>query len=146
MIRIITLISFLTLNTLYAQVGINTENPDPSAALDVSSSQGGLLIPRMTKAQKDAIVSPATGLIVYQMDTIEGFYYYRNGWIAISEQITLDDMKQELFNLVVQNQNELDSLEEEINENVKLILYQQNQLNNYLSMMDSVYMLSLIHI
>ena len=140
MIRIITLISFLTLNTLYAQVGINTENPDPSAALDVSSSQGGLLIPRMTKAQIDAIVSPATGLIVYQMDTIEGFYYYRNGWIAISEQITLDDMKQELFNLVVQNQNELDSLEEEINENVKLILYQQNQLNNYLSMMDSVYM------
>ena len=106
----------------------------------MSSSQGGLLIPRMTKAQKDAIVSPATGLIVYQMDTIEGFYYYRNGWIAISEQITLDDMKQELFNLVVQNQNELDSLEEEINENVKLILYQQNQLNNYLSMMDSVYM------
>ena len=140
MIRIVTLISFLTLNTVYAQVGINTENPDPSAALDVSSSQGGLLIPRMTKAQKDAIVSPATGLIVYQMDTIEGFYFYRNGWIAISEQITLDDMKQELFNLVVQNQNELDSLEEEINENVKLILYQQNQLNNYLSMMDSVYM------
>ena len=74
----------------------------------MSSSQGGLLIPRMTKAQRDAIVSPATGLIVYQMDTIEGFYYYKNGWIAISEQITLDDMKRELFNLVVK-QNELDS-------------------------------------
>ena len=122
MVRIITLISFLTLNILYAQVGINTENPDPSAALDVSSSQGGLLIPRMTKAQKDAISSPATGLMIYQMDTLEGFYYYRNGWIAISEQITLDDMKQELFSLVVQNQYMLDSLQ-------GLILDQKNQLD-----------------
>ena len=37
--RVFTLISFLTLNTLYAQIGINTENPDPSAALEISSTK-----------------------------------------------------------------------------------------------------------
>jgi len=86
MIRIITLISFLTLNTLYAQVGINTENPDPSAALEINSTKKGLLIPRMTKAQRDAISSPATGLMIYQTDTLVGLYYYHNGWVSVSGQ------------------------------------------------------------
>ena len=39
----------------YAQVGINNENPDASAALDITSTTGGLLVPRMTAAQRDAI-------------------------------------------------------------------------------------------
>ena len=86
MIRIITLISFLTLNTLYAQVGINTGAPDPSAALEISSTEKGLLIPRMTKAQRDAISSPATGLMIYQTDTLVGLYYYHNGWVSVSGQ------------------------------------------------------------
>ena len=34
--------------TTYAQVGINTETPDASAALDITSTTGGLLVPRMT--------------------------------------------------------------------------------------------------
>tara|TARA_B100000989_G_scaffold298494_1_gene288095 strand:+ start:3317 stop:4720 length:1404 start_codon:yes stop_codon:yes gene_type:complete len=86
MVRIITLISFLTLNTLYAQVGINTGAPDPSAALEISSTEKGLLIPRMTKAQRDAISSPATGLMIYQTDTLVGLYYYHNGWVSVSGQ------------------------------------------------------------
>ena len=56
MIRIVALISFLTLNTVYAQVGINTETPDPSAALEINSTEKGLLIPRMTMIQKDSIM------------------------------------------------------------------------------------------
>ena len=91
MIRIITLLSFLTLNTLYAQVGINTGAPDPSAALEISSTEKGLLIPRMTKAQRDAISSPATGLMIYQTDSDEGFYYYKNGWVSI-----IHELKEEL--------------------------------------------------
>ena len=56
---------------LHAQgVGINTAgNPaDNSAMLDVSSTNLGILIPRMTTAQMNAISSPATGLIIYNTD------------------------------------------------------------------------------
>lgn len=54
-------------NVSHAQTGINTQTPDASAALEVKSPDGtkGLLIPRVTTAQKIAIPSPATGLIVY---------------------------------------------------------------------------------
>ena len=46
-----------------AQVGINTTTPDASAALDITSTTSGLLIPKMTEVQKNAITSPATGLL-----------------------------------------------------------------------------------
>lgn len=61
----------------YAQnnVGINTTTPDASAALDVNSTSQGVLVPRMTLAQRDAINSPATGLIIYQTDNTPGFYF-----------------------------------------------------------------------
>lgn len=48
-----------------AQMGIGTSSPDASAALDVTSTTGGLLAPRMTTTQRDAISSPANGLIIY---------------------------------------------------------------------------------
>ncbi len=64
----------------FAQTGvaINTtgNDPDTSAMLDVSSTTKGLLIPRMTQAQRTAIASPATGLLVFQTDGSAGFYYY----------------------------------------------------------------------
>lgn len=53
---------------LQAQVGINTRTPHASAALDIESTTQGMLVPRMTTAQKNAISSPAVGLIVY--DTV----------------------------------------------------------------------------
>ena len=62
--------------TTFAQVGINTETADPSAALDIVSTTGGLLVPRMTAAQRDAINPAATGLMIYQTDGTAGFYYY----------------------------------------------------------------------
>ncbi|MDC1363550.1 hypothetical protein N8229_05865 [Flavobacteriaceae bacterium] len=58
--------------TTYAQVGINNENPDASAALDITSTTGGLLVPRMTAAQRDAITSPAQGLIIFCTDCASG--------------------------------------------------------------------------
>lgn len=65
----------VTLNT-YAQVGINNETPDASSALDITSNTAGLLMPRMTETQRNAITTPATGLIVYQIDGTTGFYFY----------------------------------------------------------------------
>lgn len=58
-----------------AQVGVGTHTPDNSAQLDVTSTDKGLLTPRMTAAQRGAIPSPATGLLVYQTDGTAGFYY-----------------------------------------------------------------------
>jgi hypothetical protein len=49
---------------------------DSSAMLDVKSVKKGLLIPRLTMAQRDSIKSPANGLMVFQTDSLPGFYYY----------------------------------------------------------------------
>ncbi|PXV68191.1 hypothetical protein CLV62_102223 [Dysgonomonas alginatilytica] len=48
-----------------AQIGVNTTTPHSSAALDVESTNQGVLLPRMATSQKRAIVSPASGLLVY---------------------------------------------------------------------------------
>lgn len=63
-----------------AQVGIGTTMPDGSAALDVTATDKGFLMPRMTTAQKDAIASPATGLQVYDMDTKSVWTYNGSVW------------------------------------------------------------------
>jgi hypothetical protein len=72
----------------WSQVGINTDGttPDNSAILDVKSTNKGMLVPRMTSAQRTAIASPATGLLVYQSDGVGGFYFY-NGttWVSLND-------------------------------------------------------------
>ena len=67
----INLILFLALawNTANAQVGIGTTNPKDDAALDVESTTKGFLPPRMDNAERDAIASPAQGLVIYNTDT-----------------------------------------------------------------------------
>jgi hypothetical protein len=46
-------------------IAINTTSPNASAILDVTSTTKGVLFPRMTTTQKNAIASPASGLVVY---------------------------------------------------------------------------------
>lgn len=61
----------LTILTLYitnGQIGIGTTSPDQSSILDISSTEAGLLIPRMTTTERDAILSPAKGLLIYNID------------------------------------------------------------------------------
>jgi len=65
------------------RVGIGISAPDASAIVDMTSpasTPAGLLIPRMTGAQKSSISSPATGLMIYQTDGTTGFYYYNGTW------------------------------------------------------------------
>jgi len=66
--------------SIRAQVGINTTTPHPSAALDITSTNKGMLAPRMTTAERAAIVSPADGLMVY--DTSLKLFYYYSGTTA----------------------------------------------------------------
>ena len=81
-ITLITLMLFTVLS--YAQVGINTNTPDASSVLEIKSTTGGILIPRMTEAQRDAIALPASGLMIYQTNEVSGFYFYNGaGWTKI---------------------------------------------------------------
>jgi hypothetical protein len=66
-------------------VGIGTALPAVSAALDISATDKGMLVPRLSLVQRDAIVTPATGLLIYQTDNTPGFYFY-NGtqWASVS--------------------------------------------------------------
>ena len=78
-------ISFFYCLQSFSQVGIGTNTPDASAKLDITSTDKGLLTPRMTASQRGLITSPATGLLIYQTDGTTGFYYYTGAaWIALS--------------------------------------------------------------
>lgn len=51
-------------------------DPDASAVLDAKSTNKGMLVPRMTQAQRNAIGSPANSLLIYQTDNTPGYYYW----------------------------------------------------------------------
>ena len=80
-----TIIFCLFFNLSSAQVSIGLLQPDASSELDVNSSSSGILIPRMTQAQRLAIASPAEGLLIYQTDVTTGFWYYNSAstWVNI---------------------------------------------------------------
>ena len=85
---------FLCFNSeLSAQVGIGTTTPDATAALDISSTTGGLLAPRMDTSERLAIGggSPAAGLLVY--DTDENAYFYAAGssWVKVADNGEIRD-------------------------------------------------------
>ena len=79
-------------NKCFAQngVAINTTGvaADSSAMLDVSSTKGGMLVPRMTNNQKNAIDAPAKGLLIYQTNGASGFYFYNgSGWEPLASSV-----------------------------------------------------------
>jgi len=76
------IILFLSIHFSSAQVGINTSTPNANAVLDIESTSGGILIPRMDTTQRNAIAD-VQGMLVY--DTDVDSFYYNNGtnWVAI---------------------------------------------------------------
>ncbi len=80
------LVAVLITASTYAQVGIGTSSPDASAALDITSTTKGLLMPRMTNAQRLAIASPVAGLQVFVTDFNGGTFLFYNGtgWNELS--------------------------------------------------------------
>lgn len=78
LLLLITLILMGFLTEVHSQgVAINETNapPDPSAMLDIESNEKGILIPRMNQSQRNGIMNPANGLMIYQTDNTPGFYY-----------------------------------------------------------------------
>lgn len=93
--RLLIFISFLFLNSylLNAQVGIDTDDPDPSAVLHVESDDKGILLPRVALSDPSdvsTIVSPATGLVVFNTDAVTGLdsgfcYFDGSVWVNIKD-------------------------------------------------------------
>lgn len=94
--QLLPVVFFLLLLPAFARaqaVSINTDasNPDPSAILDMKSTDKGMLVPRMTTGQRIAIAAPATGLLVF--DTKTGGFWFYNGtaWVDLSTPKKLAD-------------------------------------------------------
>ena len=65
-------------------VSIGAAGPNASAVLDVVSTTKGFLFPRMSETQRNAIGTPATGLMVYQTDGDEGVFIKKSfGWVQV---------------------------------------------------------------
>ncbi len=79
----LVIILFLGLGVnVHAQVAINNNGsaPDNSAMLDVNSDTKGMLMPRMTTAERNAIAGPAVGLLVFDIDKRTIYMYDGNRW------------------------------------------------------------------
>ena len=73
-------------------VGIGTATPDAAAALDITASGQGLLIPRMDSAARVGIAAPPTGLMVFQTSPRVGFYYFGGGtWLFLPDKARAAD-------------------------------------------------------
>ncbi|HNA15972.1 MAG TPA: tail fiber domain-containing protein [Ferruginibacter sp.] len=86
----VLLLCTFTTSSFSQSVAINTDGStaSSSAILDVKSTGKGMLVPRMTKAQRNAIASPANGLIVYvnAPDTTGLSYYNGSAWKWVEEK------------------------------------------------------------
>ncbi len=63
-------------------VGIGITTPDTNAILDIKSTSKGLLIPRLNSFQRQAIISPPEGLLVYDYGDNQFYYYLNQDWIT----------------------------------------------------------------
>lgn len=68
-----------------AQVGINPDGspPDSSAGLDVNFPDKGFLPPRLTFFQMKTIANPATGLIVFNTDSLDLYIFAGIYWVSV---------------------------------------------------------------
>jgi hypothetical protein len=81
---ILITICLLTVTISMAQVGIGTTTPNASSILDIQSTSKGILIPRMTKAERDLIATPAEGLQVYNTTNNTSDIYNNGVWKSFS--------------------------------------------------------------
>ena len=67
-------------------VGIGISSPSVSAQLDISSNSKGILIPRMTLAERDAIINPANGLLIYVTSDSMFHSFSGNSWWPLNSR------------------------------------------------------------
>ena len=83
---IVCILLFPGVSLTQSGIAINQDGslPDPSAILDIKSTSGGVLLPRLTDSERLSIISPSNGLLVFQWNSVfnapKGFYLFNNGW------------------------------------------------------------------
>jgi len=83
------MLSFLTLSGNTQNIAVTddeTYTANPSAMLDVKSISKGLLVPRLTSSQRTAISTPATGLLVFDTDFNQFYYFNGSTWQNVSAE------------------------------------------------------------
>ncbi|MEO6454915.1 MAG: tail fiber domain-containing protein [Ginsengibacter sp.] len=86
---IIICLAFIT-QMLMAQnaIGIGTLTPNASAILDVTATNKGILVPRLSNTQMSSITSPAAGLLIYNTDSAAFAYRTSTGWVFMKGNAT----------------------------------------------------------
>ena len=77
---LLVMLAFLSLSNFYAQVGIDTTTPDNSRISKVKAMSKGLLLSKMSTADRDTISSPAEGLVIYNTDEKRIQWYNGSVW------------------------------------------------------------------
>lgn len=72
------------------QVAIGNSTPAPSALLELKSSNQGFLPPRMTTQQRNAIPSPAQGLIIFNTEEQSLNFYNGDFWESTRTGVDFD--------------------------------------------------------
>ena len=80
----VILFGSIAMNAQSVSVNTDGSTADASSIFDVKSTTKGMLVPRMTTAQRTAIVSPANGLLVYDTDVKSFWYYNGTAWTNIT--------------------------------------------------------------
>src|SRR5688500_15178464 len=68
-------------------VSIGTSDPDPSAALEVTSMTQGMLVPRMTSSQRSMITNPAQGLLVFDLTSNSFWFRNASSWTELIDSV-----------------------------------------------------------
>lgn len=71
-------------------VGVGTDSPDASAALDISSTSKGMLVPRLSSTQRELIISPAQGLLVFDVTTESFWFHNTTTWIELVDKVNTE--------------------------------------------------------
>jgi hypothetical protein len=92
MLRFTFFVILILFHSLYShlkgQVGINTTSADASSILDITSTSKGLLIPRLSNTQMNAISNPATGLMIYNTTATCLYYFNGRNWVSREDKVT----------------------------------------------------------
>jgi len=91
-VTILTLVLFLQVSVLKAQVGINQPNPDSSAVLDLKSNNRGILMPRLTAAEIQSITNPSKGLMLYCSNLSVFCYFDGTDWVSLPSWVQKLDL------------------------------------------------------
>ena len=106
--NIINLLAILYCSIIYCQVGIGTTNPNRSSALDITSSDKGLLLPRLnliSTTKSGPLLSHVAGMMIYNLgnnEDVKPGYYINDGskWQSITDAIqTINDQQTTIENL-----------------------------------------------